>query len=104
MLPRACMGFITLVRRALHDNPRPHGITNTGAGYKAVTIATMDLQLCMEIILTKNNNFFVNPFSSDAQYIIMQVITTYIHYSAGADELANLHENRFLSRRTSSLS
>ena len=29
------------------------------------------------------------------QYIIMQVITTYIHYSAGADELASIHGNRF---------
>ena len=37
-----------------------------------------------------NYNFFVDPFSSDAYRHIMQVITTYIHYSAGADELVQL--------------
>ena len=41
-----------------------------------------------------NSNFFVNSCSSDAHNIrIMEVITTYIHYSAGADELAIMHGN-----------
>ena len=39
-----------------------------------------------------NSNFFVNPFSSD---MYRPVITTYIHYSAGADELAITHGKRF---------
>ena len=29
--------------------------------------------------------------------IIMQVVTTYVHYSAGADELAIMRGNRFSS-------
>ena len=53
-----------------------------------------------------NNNLFINPFSSDAyrtpQYIIiMQVITTYIHYSAMNLQLSM--EIGFLYRRISSL-
>ena len=70
----------------------------------------MDLQFGMEIFLPRNilnSNFFVNPFSSDVYwphnvYTIMQVITTYVHYSAGADELASM-EIGFLPRRISSL-
>ena len=50
-----------------------------------------------------NSNLFVNPFSSDAYrtHNTMQVITTYIHYSAMNLQLCM--EIGFLPRRISSL-
>ena len=89
---------------------------NAGAGYKEVTLknhGNNGLAICMEASFflgsILNGNFFVNPFSSDAygMYVIGPVLPaqlhTYVHYSAGADELAIMHRIGFLPRRISSL-
>ena len=66
---------------------------NAGAGYKEVTLKTHGNNGLA--ILHGNMKYTLSVLMRIAPKIfIMEVITTYIHYSAGAVEVAIMHGNK----------